>query len=159
MTRSQDQEFLTSLSTGGCGGAQAWPRGVPHVRGQGQRPRVPSCDSAGTAERSYPTSKVRGGGRGPGEAIPCPRPGVAARRSYPTPKDQWLRGCRRAQRSYSTFKVRKGSGEKIPLAQGKEQCLCFAGAAVKIPHVQGKRNACRMVDVARGHQKADTLKP
>ena len=36
---------------------------LPHVRGQGQRPRVPGCDGAGTAERSYPASKVRGGGR------------------------------------------------------------------------------------------------
>ncbi|KAI4549129.1 hypothetical protein MG293_001459 [Ovis ammon polii] len=38
------------------------------------------------------------------------------------------------------FKVRRGSGEEIPLVQGKEQRLYFAGAAVKIPHVQGKRN-------------------
>ena len=36
---------------------------LPHVRSQEQRPRVPSCDSAGTAESSYPTSEVRGGGR------------------------------------------------------------------------------------------------
>ena len=36
---------------------------LPHVRGQGQRPRVPDCDGAGTAERSYPASEVRGGGR------------------------------------------------------------------------------------------------
>ena len=33
---------------------------LPHVRGQGQQPRVPGCDSAGAAERSYPTTKVRG---------------------------------------------------------------------------------------------------
>ena len=33
--------------------------------------------------------------------------------------------------SYSTFKVRRGSGEEIPLVQGKEQWLRFAGAAVK----------------------------
>ena len=31
----------------------------------------------------------------------------------------------------ATFKVRRGGGEKIPLAQGKEQRLHFAGAAVK----------------------------
>ena len=30
-----------------------------------------------------------------------------------------------------TFKVRKGGGEEIPLVQGKEQRLCFAGEAVK----------------------------
>ena len=37
----------------------------------------------------------------------------------------------RAERSYSTFKVRRGGGEEIPIVQGKEQWLCFAGAAVK----------------------------
>ena len=42
--------------------------------------------------------------------------------------------------SYSTFKVRWGGREEIPL-------------------VQGKRNPSKMVDVARGHQRADTLKP
>ena len=29
------------------------------------------------------------------------------------------------------FKVRRGGGEEIPLVQGKEQRLRFAGAAVK----------------------------
>ena len=38
---------------------------------------------------------------------------------------------RRAERSYSTFKVRRGCREKIPLVQGKDQWLHFAGAAVK----------------------------
>ena len=33
--------------------------------------------------------------------------------------------------SYSMFKVRRGGGEEIPLVQGKEQQLRFAGAAVK----------------------------
>ena len=46
-------------------------------------------------------------------------------------KEQWLHRHRRAERSYSTFKVRRGSGEEIPLIQGREQWLCFAGAAVK----------------------------
>ena len=41
---------------------------LPHVRGEGQQPRVPGCDGAGTAERSYPS----------------PRSGAAAGRSYPT---------------------------------------------------------------------------
>ena len=53
-------------------------------------------------------------------------------------KEQWLCGSRRAERSYSTFKVRRGGGEEIPL-------------------VQGKRNPSKMVGVARGHQRADTL--
>ena len=38
---------------------------------------------------------------------------------------------RRAERSYSTFKVRRGGSEEIPLVQGKEQQLRFAGAAGK----------------------------
>ena len=29
------------------------------------------------------------------------------------------------------MKVRKGGGEEIPLVQGKEHWLCFAGAVVK----------------------------
>ena len=38
---------------------------------------------------------------------------------------------RRAERSYSTFKVRRGGCEEIHLIQGKEQWLHFAGAAMK----------------------------
>ena len=56
---------------------------------------------------------------------------MAAKRSNPTSKKQRLHGCRRAERSYSMFKVRMGSREEIPLIQGKEQQLCFAGAAMK----------------------------
>ena len=52
-------------------------------------------------------------------------------RSNPTSKEQWLRRRRRAERSYSTFKVRRGGGEEIPLVQGKEQLVSFAGAAMK----------------------------
>ena len=47
-----------------------------------------------------------------------------AERSKPTSKERWLRGRRRAERSYSTFKVRRGN-----IIQGKEQR--FAGPAVK----------------------------
>jgi len=36
-----------------------------------------------------------------------------------------------AERSYFMFKVRTGGGEEIPLVQGKEQWLPFAGAAVE----------------------------
>ena len=52
-------------------------------------------------------------------------------RSNPTSKEWWLHGPRRAERSYSMFKVRRGSGEEIPLVQGREQWLRFAGAAMK----------------------------
>ena len=52
------------------------------------------------------------------------------------------------------MKVRKGGSEVIPLVQGKEQWLRFAGAALKrYPNAQGKRNPNKMVGVARGHQR------
>ena len=52
-----------TLSAGG-------DRELPHIRGQGQRPRVPGCDGTGTAERSYPDPKAKDGGR---EEPPCVR--------------------------------------------------------------------------------------
>ena len=45
--------------------------------------------------------------------------------------ERWLQGGRKAERSYPMFKVRRGGSEEIPLVQGKEQRLHFAGAAVK----------------------------
>ena len=36
--------------------------------------------------------------------------------------------------------------------------LCWSSCE-EIPHAQGKRNPSKMVGVARGHQRADTLKP
>ena len=63
---------------------------LPHVRGQGQQPRVPDCDSAGTAERSYPTSKVGGGGW---EEIPHalkPEARGGGQEEQPHARGQWL---------------------------------------------------------------------
>ena len=54
-----------------------------------------------------------------------------AGRINPRSKEQWLPGRRRAYRSHPTLKVRKGGSEEIPLVQGKEQRLRFAGAAMK----------------------------
>ena len=77
--------------------------------------------------------EVRGGGREghvvtaqerPRGATPHLRSGAVAERSNPMSKEQWLRGCRRAKRSYSTFKVRRGGSEEIPHVQGQEQRLC-----------------------------------
>ena len=55
--------------------------------------------------------------------IPSPswRSGAPPERSYPTAKERLLRRRRKAERSYSKFKVRRGGHEKIPLVQGKEQ--------------------------------------
>ena len=94
----------------------------------GQRLRVPGCDGAGTAERSYPRTRS---GVMAGRSYPASEVGAVAGRSNPMSKEQWLRRHRRGYRSYPTLKVRKGSDEQIPLVQGKEQWLRFAGEAVK----------------------------
>ena len=41
---------------------------------------------------------------------------------------------------------------RYPSSKGRSNCE-------EIPHAQGKRNPSKMVGVARGHQRADTLKP
>ena len=81
-------------------------------------------------------------------------------RSNPTSKEQWLRRHRRAERSYSTFKVRRGGREEISPCPRSEAAvvLCWSSHE-EIPHVQDKRNPSKTVGVARGHQRADTLKP
>ena len=48
-------------------------------------------------------------------AAPRPRSGEAAERSNPTSKEQQLLGCRRAERSYSMLKVRRGGRGEILL--------------------------------------------
>ena len=56
------------------------------------------------------------------------------------------------------FKVRRGGGEEITLVQGKEQQLHFAGAAMK-RYPTSKVRETQVRRRARGHQRADTLKP
>ena len=53
-------------------------------------------------------SYVVGRGAAAGRSYPTPEARVVARRSNPTSKEQWLHGRRSAERSYSTFKVRRG---------------------------------------------------
>ena len=57
------------------------------------------------------------------------------------------------------FKGRKGGHEKIPLLQGKKQWLSSSGAAVKgYPKSEVRETQVKTVGVARGHQRAGTLK-
>ena len=44
---------------------------------------------------------------------------VAEKMINPMSKEQWLRKCRRAERSFSMFKVRMGGPEETPLIKGK----------------------------------------
>ena len=83
---------------------------------------------------------------------------MAAERGNPTSKEQLLLGRRRAERSYSMFKVRRGGCEKMPLIQGEAAAALCWSSPKEIPHVQGKRSPSKMVGVARGHQRADRLK-
>ena len=69
-------------------------------------------------------------------------------------KEQWLRGHRRAETSYSTFKVRGATSSKV-----RSRGCVLLERCEEIPHAQGKRNPSKMVGVARGFQRADTLKP
>ena len=85
---------------------------------------MPGCEGAGTAERSHPTSKVRGGGW---EELPH-------------------------------FEVKGSSREEQPHLQGAVAVGAQEGLE-EILHVQGKRNPSKTIGVARGHQRADTLKP
>ena len=65
------------------------------------------------AERSYPTSKARGGS--------WEEPPHVQGQCHPMLK----------RRNHPLLKIRKGSSEWIPLTQGKEQQLRFAGAAME----------------------------
>ena len=99
---------------------------LPHVRGQGQQPRVPDCDGAGTAERSYPASEVGG----------------AAERRYPVSK---VRGG--DERSYPMSEVRGDGREEIPHApslrpgavagRSNHTTEARGGGWEDQPHVQG----------------------
>ena len=89
---------------------------------------MPGCDGAGIAERSYPTSEARGGGlkeqphaRGQGgdwEEQPHTQRVVAVRVQEGLEEPSHIEG-------------QEGWREEITLIQGKEQRLCFPGAAVK----------------------------
>ena len=61
-------------------------------------------------------------------------------RNNPMSKEQWLNRCRRAERSHSTYKVRRGGSDEIPV-------------------LKGKRNPSKTVSFVKGHQKANKLKP
>ena len=58
------------------------------------------------------------------------------------------------------MKVRKGGSEEIPLIQGKEQRLCFAGAAMKrysMPKVRETQVRCRCCKRASEGRHTETI--
>ena len=86
----------------------------------------PHPRSGAVAGRSHPEPEARGGSW---EEPPTPKARASSQEEQP--EERCLRRHRRAYRSYPTLKIRNGGGKEIPLIQGKEQWLCFAGAAVK----------------------------
>ena len=88
----------------GWDGAGTAREELPHVRGQGQWPRVPGCDCTGTTERSYPASEVGG----------------VAERSYPASE---VRGGGREDQPYlqEAVTVRAQEGlEELSHVEGQE---------------------------------------
>ena len=100
-----------------------WPRGVTHVRGQGQQPTVPGCNGAETAEKSYPSLRSRAVAERSYPTPPCLRPGVVAERSYPKPE------------------ARGGSWEEQPHIQGAVAAREQEGLE-ELSHVEGQEG-CR----------------
>ena len=115
-----EKSYPTSEASGG-------PEETPRVRDQ-ERPGEATSRSRPMAVtlRSHPEPEARGGIC---EEPPTPEARAGGREEQP--EERWLSRHRRAYRSYPTLMVRNGGGKEIPLIQGKEQWLCFAGAAVK----------------------------
>ena len=95
---------------------------LPHIQGQGQRLRVPSCDSAGTAERSYPS----------------PRSGAAAQRSYSTLE---VRGGRREEQPHALGQGWRPWGVAPRLRSSG--CEGAGGPRRAIPHWRSGRTSVR----------------
>ena len=96
-----------------------WPRGVPHVQGQGQWLRVLGCDGAGMAEKSYPSL----------------RSWAAAKRSYPTSE---VRGSGQEELPHSPKPEARGGGwEELPHVQGAVAAWAQEGLE-ELSHVEGQ---------------------
>ena len=105
---------------------------LPHVRGQGQRPRVPDCDGTGTAERRYPESEVRGGSQEEIPHAPSLRPGATGWRSYPTPLNLRPRAAAREEQPHDRGQGRCPGGQTPrPRSHG---CAGAGGPRGAIPH-------------------------
>ena len=99
-------------------------RGVTPRPRLGQQPRVPGCDGAGTAERSYPSL----------------RSGAAAGRSYPASEvggSGGVRGSREELPHAPTPETRGGGQEELPHIQGAVAAWVQEGLE-ELSHVEGQ---------------------
>ena len=114
------RSYTTSEASGG------WEE-TPRVQDQGQPGEATSHPRPGAVTlRSHPEPEARGSSL---EEPPAPKARVGGQEEQP--EEWWLCRHRRAKRSHPTLKVRNGGSKEIPLIQGKEQGLCFAGVAAK----------------------------
>ena len=100
------------------------------VRGAAER-RCPASEVRGGDKRSYPTSEVRGGRR---EELPHaskPEARGGGRVDQPHVQGALAVWAQEGLEELSHVEGQEGGGEEIPLLQGKEQWLCFAGAPMK----------------------------
>ena len=85
--------------------------------------------------------------------------GWRPRGATPRPRSS---GCADAGRSRGATPRSMSGGATVrrypPSKVGAAAGLCWSSRE-EIPHAQGKRNPSKTVGVARGHQRADTLKP
>ena len=104
---------------------------------------------------------------------PTPEARVATGRSNPTPKamcsgreeelhiqgavDAWAQEGLE-EPSHVEGQEGRRSGDTPHPREGKAAALCWSKCE-EIPYTQGRRNSSKMVGVARGHQRAGTLKP
>ena len=82
----------------------------------------------GGNERSYPMSEVRGGGQ---EEIPHPPKPEARGGGWEEQPHAVAVRAQEGLEELSHVEGQEGRGEEIPLVQGKEHWLRFAGAAVR----------------------------
>ena len=118
-------------------------------------PDILECEVRWALESITMNNASGGQGRRP-RAPDCNGTGVAVR-SYPTSNEQWLCGRRRAKRSHSTFKILHV--RRYSLSKVRSSGCALLEQPEEIPHAQGKRNPSKTIGVARGHQRADILKP
>ena len=124
---------------------------LPHVRGQGQQPRVPDCDSAGTArgatpsprsggaaERRDPASEVRGSGQEELPHAPTPEARGGGWEEQPTPKTRGgERGVTPRPRSGATV----GRTYPMPLSLRPRAAAGRSNRTSKEPWLRGRRRA------------------
>ena len=129
---------------------------LPYVRGQGQRPRVPGWDGAGTAESSYPsprsgtaargaTLRPKWGQRSRGDTREQGQGQRPAGRSYPTP--QRPRPGAEAWRTNPMPEARGGGWEDQPHVQGAVSAGAQEGLE-ELSHVEGQEGR-RWGDIPR----------